>query len=263
MKKLISAVLAVAVVTAVTLLFGLNTFAASPKISRTSFTIIEGKSHTLTVTGYSGKITWSSSNKIIANVSSKGKVEAKSPGAAVISAKCGNITLKCAVTVLKKNAAFSETKLPKFDAKAPYGIDLGGIEMTTVNGVKLKSEDVFGKYDLTMINIWATWCGPCVRELPELEKLYENYKSKGVNIIGILSDTDYTSANTLISSAGVKYNVFKCDNSVLKNFVSPLQYVPTTIFVDSSGKIVGGYMIGSRDYSSWSYVVDSILGAKK
>ena len=57
------------------------------------------------------------------------------------------------------------------------------------NGV---SQSIFADYDLTMINVWATYCPPCLQEMPDLGKLSEEYKDKGVQVLGIVSDVmDY------------------------------------------------------------------------
>ena len=52
------------------------------------------------------------------------------------------------------------------------------------------TDAIFADYEVTMINMWEPWCGPCVEEMPDLQKLYENYSSKGFNIIGIYSETE-------------------------------------------------------------------------
>lgn len=71
----------------------------SPSINKTKVNINQGKTYTLKVKGTSRKVTWSSSNKKIATVNSKGKVSAKKKGTATITAKVGSKKLKCKVTV--------------------------------------------------------------------------------------------------------------------------------------------------------------------
>jgi len=69
----------------------------------------------------------------------------------------------------KKDVSF-----PEFSAK-------------TVEGEEI-SNDVFKNSKLTVVNVWGSWCGPCVQEIPELQKLSENMKDKNVNVIGIAQD---------------------------------------------------------------------------
>ena len=77
--------------------------AASIKLNKTSITMYTGKTYTLKVSGTSKKVTWSTSNKKVATVSSKGVVSAKSSGSATITAKVSNKNLKCKVTVKKQS----------------------------------------------------------------------------------------------------------------------------------------------------------------
>ena len=51
------------------------------------------------------------------------------------------------------------------------------------------NESVFANAEVTMINFWEPWCSPCVNEMPDLEKLYENYQDQGFQIIGVYSET--------------------------------------------------------------------------
>lgn len=84
--------------------------AASVKLNKSALSLNVGQSSTLKVSGTKSKVTWSSSNKSIATVSSKGKVTAKQAGSATIKAKVGKKTLKCKVTVKERFSATEATK---------------------------------------------------------------------------------------------------------------------------------------------------------
>lgn len=84
--------------------------AANVKLSKSSLTLDVGKSATLKVTGTKSKVKWSSSNKRIATVTSKGKVTAKQAGSTTITAKVGNKALKCKVTAKEQFSASEATK---------------------------------------------------------------------------------------------------------------------------------------------------------
>ena len=79
--------------------------AASIKLNKTSITMYTGKTSTLRVSGTSKKVTWSTSNKKVATVSSKGIVSAKYPGKATITAKVNKKNLKCKVTVKRQTTS--------------------------------------------------------------------------------------------------------------------------------------------------------------
>ena len=63
----------------------------------------------------------------------------------------------------------------------------GAFESETLDGEKV-TEEIFQQADLTMVNIWATFCGPCIQEMPDLAQLSEEYQDKGVQIIGLIGD---------------------------------------------------------------------------
>jgi len=131
----------------------------------------------------------------------------------------------------------------------------------------LSTEDIYGHEvgneivagaSLVMINYWEPWCGPCVGELPDLQKLYENYKDEGLVIIGVYSSVDMTSdAKDIIESSGIKYPVIKATKA-LSVYMS--DYVPTTVFLDAEGNLLSEEQyIGSRSYNEWAGIVEGYL----
>ena len=84
------------------------------------------------------------------------------------------------------------------------------LSFTTIdlNGKSVDASSIFSKNKITMINVWATYCGPCISEMPDLAKLNAEYKSKGVEIIGVVSDINANSRNkasSIVSKTGANY----------------------------------------------------------
>lgn len=140
----------------------------------------------------------------------------------------------------KKDVSF-----PEFSAK-------------TVEGEEI-SNDVFKNSKLTVVNVWGSWCGPCVQEIPELQKLSENMKDKNVNVIGIAQDagSNFQEVKEVLDKSKVTYqNIIP--SGTTEDFVMSLQAFPTTFFVDSEGKIV--YAIqGSKNLEGFTQIVDDLL----
>jgi thiol-disulfide isomerase/thioredoxin len=92
---------------------------------------------------------------------------------------------------------------------------------------------------LTLIDFWATWCKPCNKAIPELNKIYGLYKGKGVEIIGINCDgpRSISKVAPLSKSLQIQYPVLLDINSELKSELNILVF-PTIIMVNSKGKIV-------------------------
>jgi peroxiredoxin len=102
--------------------------------------------------------------------------------------------------------------------------------------------------DLTLIDFWATWCKPCTKAIPELNKIYDQYKDKGIQIIGISCDgpRSISKVGPVSHALKIKYPVLKDVNSGVFNDLH-LQVLPTLIMVDGNGKIIWeheGYLPG-------------------
>ena len=123
-------------------------------------------------------------------------------------------------------------------------------------------ESCFASAQVTMINFWEPWCGPCVGEIPDLELLYENYGGKGLQILGVYSETSMEDdVVEILKDSGVTYPILHYTGE-FDQFQTG--YVPTTIFVDQYGHIItlpngDTCVIGSQDYEAWAELIDSIL----
>ena len=117
---------------------------------------------------------------------------------------------------------------------------------TTLDG-KPYSSDAIKNYDLVVLNVWAEWCGPCVWELPFLQKIYENYKN--VLVLGLWWGDSVEEALETANEAGVKYPLIHSTDA-LDKYLWASKYIPHTIFFDRNGKEVGKMVVGSMDYNS-------------
>lgn len=120
----------------------------------------------------------------------------------------------------------------------------------TIDGDSI-SEDIFKENDFTVVNFWATWCGPCVKELPALQKISEEYKDKKVALVGIVYDGQESGATDvakkILSEKKVKYrNVIVDTKSDLIAYMGHnIVGVPTTLVVNKKGEIIGEQIVGS------------------
>lgn len=127
---------------------------------------------------------------------------------------------------------------------------------TDADGNTVTEQDLAG-CSLIMLNFWEPWCGPCVGEMPELQKLYENYQDKGLLIVGIYATAEMADeAAEIVSSAGVTYPIWHYCEAFLRFDTG---YVPTTVFLDADGKVVGRPKVGSTNYDGWAEIVESLL----
>lgn len=131
-------------------------------------------------------------------------------------------------------------------------------------------ESLFKGKKLTMINIWATFCRPCINEMPDLEKLSKAYAEEDFQLIGMVCDVTYNEGyyDTALLERAVEVAGEVTGTTYLHLLPSPsLDYikleevysVPETIFVDENGNVINRSYIGSRSYEDWKAIVDDIL----
>lgn len=114
-------------------------------------------------------------------------------------------------------------------------------EIKDLEGNTFKLEDKKGK--ILLVNLWATWCGPCRAEMPEFVALQEKYRDKNFEIIGLDSDTDETPEEIKAFAKNMKLNYLLgyADPKFLNEFlkVTRMQGIPQTMLIDREGKMLG------------------------
>ena len=116
---------------------------------------------------------------------------------------------------------------------------LPDFSLTTLTGETLSSQDYDQK--ILVVNFWATWCTPCVYEIPHLNDLYRDFSSKGVEILGISMDSgDPGEVRRFMRRHRIKYPVAVGARSVADDF-GGVRAIPTTFIVDQQGEIVKRY----------------------
>lgn len=146
-------------------------------------------------------------------------------------------------------------------AEEPAAAEEGGAQAlvfsTTDRDGAAWDESALADYTLIMLNFWEPWCPPCVAEMPDLEKLYQAYAEQGFLILGVYSTEGMESeADAVLADAGTTYPILHyCE--AFDAFQTG--YVPTTVFVNGAGELVGSTVIGSQPYARWAAVVEDLL----
>ena len=135
---------------------------------------------------------------------------------------------------------------------------VASFSFTTLTGDTL-DQSIFSDNKLIMVNYWATWCGPCVSEIPDLIKISADYADKGFALVGVnVDNSDVDGVKQFIADQGISYPVIFADGFFLDE-IQGYQYIPTTLFYDSNGKQVGQAVVGSNSYEDWSKLIDALL----
>ena len=127
------------------------------------------------------------------------------------------------------------------------------------------NSDKFADSKLTMINVWATYCNPCLAEMPDLGELAAEYDAGTFRIIGVVSDVlegdaeeNVNYAKELITETKANYPHLLLNESLYASFVGAVSAVPTTFFVRQDGSMVG-YLTGAMDKENWKALIDDLL----
>lgn len=99
-----------------------------------------------------------------------------------------------------------------------------------------------------LINVWASWCGPCRAEMGSLERLSRRYGGKQFNIIGISTDDDANAAMAFIRRAQITFDNYLDSKLMLENMLGA-NTIPLTILVDADGRVVQKIR-GSREWDN-------------
>ncbi|MGI6497503.1 MAG: TlpA family protein disulfide reductase [Oscillospiraceae bacterium] len=120
----------------------------------------------------------------------------------------------------------------------------------------------FANYKLTMVNIWGTFCGPCISEMPDLAQLSENMP-EGTRLVGIVidaaDDARQTLAKRILSEAGASFENWVPGDALMEYINENITGVPTTLFVDENGRIVGDAILGSRSGEAYLNALNTYL----
>ena len=135
-------------------------------------------------------------------------------------------------------------------AATPGEVEVGGVlreaPLYGFAGDFRKLSELRGKP--LLINVWASWCGPCRAEMGSLERLSRRYGGKQFNIIGISTDDDAEAAAAFIMKAQITFDNYLDNKLVLENMLGA-SAIPLTVLVDAKGLVVQKIR-GSREWDS-------------
>lgn len=127
--------------------------------------------------------------------------------------------------------------------------------------------DLFKGHKLNMVNVWGTFCHPCIEEMPGLCELSKEYESDRLKVIGICADTveagsyDETNidkAKSIINATGVTYLNLMPSLELSKGILDDIQFYPTTFIIDEEGNVID-IISGAKSKEEWKKIINEIL----
>lgn len=124
-----------------------------------------------------------------------------------------------------------------------------------LNGNEVKFSQYRGK--VVLLNIWATWCPPCVKEIPDLNELHHAYKDKDVVILGVSVDAKIDDVKqALNSNIKIDYPVWFANQDFIKQF--QVTSIPHTLIVDKKGLVVQ-QMLGMQSKETFASAIQNVM----
>ncbi len=128
---------------------------------------------------------------------------------------------------------------------------------TTLQGDPI-DESYLASHKVTMVNFWATWCGYCVREMPDLEAIFNEYDSADFGILGVLTwDNDVDGATKFLSDNGITYPVINAEG-IFVDMSNEFSGLPTTLFLDEEGNVLS-LVVGAKSGDDWRAIINLLL----
>lgn len=137
----------------------------------------------------------------------------------------------------------------------------GTFQTITLDGEEIDQE-IFGQAGLSMVNIWGTFCPPCIREMPDLAELSQEYGGEQFQMIGLVSDVmdaGNAGAVEIVEETGADYTHILISQELYDNYLYTVQVVPTTVFVDKQGRQVGAVYTGAKSKAQWEAIIGELL----
>jgi thiol-disulfide isomerase/thioredoxin len=141
------------------------------------------------------------------------------------------------------------TAAPPAITDLPFEVAI--VPLKDANGASFKLGDFFGK--VMVINLWATWCGPCRREIPELVKLNKEFHSRGVETIGLSTENPEASAEKVrkfIEDFQIDYRIGWAPAEVGVPLMQGHEAIPQIFVISRDGRILKRFLGYSASYSS-------------
>lgn len=152
-------------------------------------------------------------------------------------------------------------------------IALGEFSADTLEG-QAATQEIFQDSELTMLNIWATYCGPCLQEMPGLGSISDAYDEERFQIVGLVTDVysqeqseeiqqiinqNIETAKAAVEATGADYTHLLLNQALYEKLAGQMQYVPTSIFLDREGRQVGEVYTSARSEEDWEEIIESML----
>lgn len=167
----------------------------------------------------------------------------------------GGIVLKQTVMEKGKTHSEAEEKPRMAPVQGAFAPDFSLLDLS---GKRVEIKEVYEQKALTILNFWATWCGPCRREIPEFNRFYQEYKERGLEIVAVNIGESPAQVREFAQDEGMEFPILlDTKTEVAADYY--VNAIPTTFLIDQKGLI---HLVhkGTLDYNRLVRVVQEFYG---
>ena len=129
---------------------------------------------------------------------------------------------------------------PANPGPTPLPGEVFNAEMKTLEGDRFKLAEQSGQ--VMVLNLWATWCGPCRAEIPEFVQINSDYEARGVRFVGVTMEDDRGNTPEAVSKFArdykINYRIVWADEEIFSALISPSYGIPQTYVLGRDGRVV-------------------------
>jgi thiol-disulfide isomerase/thioredoxin len=170
-----------------------------------------------------------------------------------------SFSLSCSGSVVDNeiNAA-AKNYTPPSNAPGPVDARANNYDVKLLDGGNVKMSDITGNGKVVVVNFWATWCGPCRREIPDLVALQDKFGDKGVEVVGLTVEEPELedSVRAFSKQFSINYKVGFSPREVFffynrANGFDPRAPIPQSFIFDKNGKLIDSIKGFRPDFRNW------------
>ena len=148
---------------------------------------------------------------------------------------------ECAKAQAEQQVADTTNATTQGEAQANDGSKFIDFTVPALDGKQVKLADVVAKKKITMVDFWASWCGPCRMEMPNVVEAYKQFHNKGLEIVGVSLDESKEDWETAVKDMGMNWiqtsdlKGWECEAARLYG----VRGIPACVLINQKGEIVG------------------------
>jgi len=128
----------------------------------------------------------------------------------------------------------------------PQPVEIDAFSVPSLKGETLNATSLRGS--IVLFNFWATWCPPCLREMPSIETLWNTLKGENFTIVAVSTGEKKKTVSDFIDKKGFTFPIYLDESSGLGRIYAT-QGIPTTYVLDKKGRVIAG-IVGSTEYDN-------------